>query len=49
MYDLKATDAQLANVEEALRANELRRKEIIDANKQAKDASKKAAEKQANA
>jgi uncharacterized membrane protein len=45
VYDLKATDAQLAKVEEALRANELRRKEIIDANKQPKDASRGASRK----
>ncbi len=32
VYDLRATDEQLASIEEALRANELRRKEIIDAN-----------------
>jgi hypothetical protein len=33
VYHLPATDEQLASIEEALRANELRRKEIIDAHK----------------
>ena len=35
MYDLKATDEQLASIEKALRANELQRKAMLDAEKPA--------------
>jgi uncharacterized membrane protein len=38
VYGLKATDEQLASIEKALRANELQRKSLLDAEKAKKDA-----------
>lgn len=43
VYDLPATDEQLASIEKALRANELERKALLDAAKEKAEAAKKEA------